>query len=167
MSNNKVAYIAKYVTATDQLGSVPCTARDLRFSKIIALEYLPKVQQQKLEQISERFDETILLIKIVLPLSLALKTGDLKLADLKKLNLSERIYSALAEMSYFATPLEDLKLEELIEIIHELFHEVGEAQSCVVGVPLVKQTLQEARGSVAGFRPVELTEQESRSLCAP
>jgi hypothetical protein len=90
---------------------------------MIALEYLPKSQQQKLEQISDRLDETFLLIKIILPLSLAIKTGDLKLTDLKKLKLSDRIYSAIAEMSYFPKPLEDLGLEELIEIIYQLFYQ--------------------------------------------
>lgn len=119
--SNKVAYIAKYVSATDRLGSVACTERDLRFSKMIALEYLAETQRQKLEQLSDRLEETFLLIKIILPLSLAVKTGDLKLADLKKLKLSDRIYSAIAELSYFHKPLEDLGSEELIEIIHELF----------------------------------------------
>jgi hypothetical protein len=121
--SDKVAYIAKYINATDRLGSVACTERDLRFAKMIALEYLPKSQQQKLEQISDRLDETFLLIKIILPLSLAIKTGDLKLTDLKKLKLSDRIYSAIAEMSYFPKPLEDLGLEELIEIIYQLFYQ--------------------------------------------
>ncbi len=119
-SDNKLTYIANYIDTTKS--EIACIERDLRLSQMITLEYLEKAQIKNLEQINDRLSETFLLIKIILPLSLAIKNGNLQLSDLKKLNLSDRLYIALSELSYFPKFLHESTTKELMEIIQELFY---------------------------------------------
>lgn len=122
-SNNssKLSYIAEYVSVTAQDKKVALLKRDLRLSQIAATSFLEAEDRQKLKDAADRLEEMTTLVRIVMPLILAVKNGKVELEDLQKLKITQGVYQAIAEMSYFSKPLEELTPVELIEIVDELF----------------------------------------------
>lgn len=122
-SNNssKLSYIAEYVSVTAQDKEVALLKRDLRLSQIAATSFLEAEDRQKLKDAADRLEEMTTLVRIVMPLILAVKNGKVELEDLQKLKITQEVYQAIAEMSYFSKPLEELTPVELIEIVDELF----------------------------------------------
>lgn len=122
-SNNssKLSYIAEYVSVTAQDKKVALLKRDLRLSQIAATSFLEAEDRQKLKDAADRLEEMTTLVRIVMPLILAVKNGKVELEDLQKLKITQEVYQAIAEMSYFSKPLEELTPVELIEIVDELF----------------------------------------------